>query len=128
MEVARLPRLPAPPSLLRKIDQAVRDLGSGNLNHPKATGRAKRRRRRQPAEPKPLTPKQVEVVQLYGECKGDFAEVARRMNLDRKTVVEHYEAAMKKMGKTAVKPTTRSIPADRRGQATLSHDDDQRLL
>lgn len=86
----------------------------------------KRRRRKTDAAPRPLTPKQTEVVQIVGECKGNLAEAARRLGIDRATVEEYYEAANKKLGKQAVKHATRNLPTDKRGQDNLSSDDDQR--
>ncbi len=82
-----------------------------------------RRKRRAALEPKQLTARQVEIVQLYGECKGDFAEMRRRLGVDRKTVVEIYEAASRKLGTAAVaNPSTTSMPQDHRGQVNVSED------
>ena len=75
---------------------------------------------------KPLTPRQVEVMQIVAECKGDLAEAARRLGLDRKTVMQHYTAAEKKLGKAAVKHATCALPRDRRGQAHVAEGDDRR--
>ncbi len=85
-----------------------------------------RKRKRQAMKASPLTAKQTEAVQVVGECKGSFAEAGRRLGVDRKTVQQHYQAAMKKLGKSAVKHATQSLPSDRRGQADLSADDDRR--
>jgi predicted DNA-binding protein (UPF0251 family) len=84
-----------------------------------------KRRRRPPLARKvrPLTPKQTEAVQIVGECKGSFADAARRMGLDRKTVRQHYYAGMKKMGRAiGKKPKTERLSQDSRGQATVSQD------
>ncbi len=70
-----------------------------------------------------LTARQVEVMQIVGEHKGNISEAARCMGLDRKTVSEHFNAACKKLGKKAMsKPRTRSLPQDNRGQANVSRD------
>jgi hypothetical protein len=87
----------------------------------------KQHRKRPPLEAAPLTEKQTEVVQIVGECKGNFAEAGRRLGLDRKTVKQHYQAAMGKMGKAAIKRVTGPLPCDRRGQSRLTDDDDRRL-
>jgi hypothetical protein len=93
-----------------------------------ARQRPKERRRRPAAEPKPLTAKQVEAVQIVGECRGDFAEAARRLKRDRKTIVGHYEAAQEKLGKSAVKAATQPLPKDRRGQENIADGDDRRPI
>lgn len=85
-----------------------------------------RRRRRAGLVPKPLTAKQTETVQVVGECKGDLAEAARRLGIDRKTVKQHYDAASRKLGKIAVKHTTQPLRTDRRGQANVAQEDDRR--
>lgn len=75
---------------------------------------------------RPLTPRQAEAVQIIGECKGDVSEAARRLKRDRSTVAQHYFAAMRKLGKAAVKHATRSFPRDRRGQVNIVEGDDRR--
>jgi DNA-binding CsgD family transcriptional regulator len=86
----------------------------------------RRKRKRQPVKGKALTPRQAEVVHIVGECKGDFAAVGRRLGIDRKTVEQHYNAAMQKLGKAAVKHATQPLRSDRRGQADLTPEDDRR--
>ena len=91
---------------------------------------AKRRRRavklRKPREP---TPRQLEVIQIFGECNGNLAAVARKLGRDRKTIEETYKAGMMKLGKTVYhsKDKTRLLARDRRGQEVVSDDDDRRL-
>ena len=87
----------------------------------------KARRGRKPSSKlRPLTPRQMEAVTVVPECKGNYGEAARRMGLDRKTVVQHYKAGMGKLGIKAVKHGTQGLPADRRGQANVTYEDDQR--
>jgi predicted DNA-binding protein (UPF0251 family) len=88
--------------------------------------RRKRRRRKSGAAPRPLTAKQTEAAQIVGECKGNLAEAARRLGIDRKTLQERYEGALSKLGRQAVKHRVQSLPLDRRGQERLSCDDDRR--
>ena len=85
-----------------------------------------RRKKRSSDKVKPLTPRQSEAIQIVGECKGNFADAARRMGLDRTTVKQHYDAGMKKLGRKPIQHGTQSVPFDRRGQVHLSPDDDQR--
>ena len=83
------------------------------------------RRRRPPLTPKarPLTARQAEVVQIVGECRGDLAEAARRLGIDRKTVKESYDAGNRKLGIRAMpKPKTVALPVDRRGGITVAKD------
>lgn len=94
-------------------------------------GKRKKKRKRRGGDriTKPLTPRQVEVVQIVGECKGNFAEVGRRLGRDRKTIQEAYEAAMDKMRQVGVKcperksrtKTTR-FPEDHRGQVSIAEE------
>jgi DNA-binding NarL/FixJ family response regulator len=88
--------------------------------------RPKRRRRKTDAVPRPLTAKQAEAIQIVGECKGNFAQAADRIGRDRATVRQHYNAGMKKLGRTAVKHRTQQLPSDKRGQDSVSSDDDRR--
>jgi DNA-binding CsgD family transcriptional regulator len=90
-----------------------------------STQRPRRRKRRSLAIPQ-LTPKQLEACQTVAECNGDIAEAARRLGRDRKTIKQHLDAAQNKLGKSAVKHATQSLPNDRRGQANLSAEDDRR--
>jgi DNA-binding CsgD family transcriptional regulator len=92
------------------------------------TGETKRQRRRPTIEPKSLTPKQAEVVHLVGECKGDLAEAARRLGRDRKTIKQHYDAAITKLGKKTVNAATKPLPTDRRGQENVADGDDRRHI
>lgn len=74
-----------------------------------------------------LTPRQTEVYAKVEECGGNFSEAARRLGRNESTVREHYQAALKKLGKLAVeKPRTGMLPNDRRGGETLSEKDDAR--
>ncbi len=103
---------------------AERALAAGN-------GKKKRKRhgggrKRQSSVDRKLTPKQVEAAQIVGECKGSIADAARRLGKNPKTIRQHYNAAMEKMGKTAVKHATHALPADRRGQANIAEGQDRR--
>jgi len=92
-----------------------------------AARKARNRRRRSSAEEKirPLTEKQVEAVHIVGECRGNLAEAARRIGIDRKSLKERYDAALKKLGKAGMpKPSTERLPQDRRGQTMVAGEDD----
>jgi DNA-binding CsgD family transcriptional regulator len=83
----------------------------------------KRRRRVQRA--RPLTPKQVQAVQVVGECQGNMAEAARRLGVHPATVRQHYLAATKKVPEVVssvarAKLARRRLPADHRGQPTIA--------
>ena len=80
----------------------------------------KRRRQREPSE---LTDKQLEAAQIVGQHKGNIAAAARALGKDYKTVQQHYERAMEKMGKNVLpKPKTRSLSRDKRGQEMITKD------
>ena len=83
------------------------------------------RPRRPPLTPKdrPLTLRQAEVVQAVGECKGNLAEAARRLGIDRKSLKECYDAGMKKLARAGrPKPKTVRLSVDRRGQEKVAED------
>ena len=61
------------------------------------------------------------------ECKGNFVEAARRMGLNPKTVREHFQAALKKLGKLASKkPKTQQPLRTAYGDENISAADDHR--
>lgn len=87
-------------------------------------GQGGRLRSRRPARsPKQLTAKQTEAVHLVGEHKGNVSAAARAMGRDPKTVRQHYEAGMKKLGKAGVPlGKTKRLTHDRRGQPDVTTD------
>jgi DNA-binding CsgD family transcriptional regulator len=103
-------------------------LAADSVSRSKARAEGKpRRRRKVDPKPRPLTDKQTEAVHMVGECKGNVTEAANRLGRDRKTVEQHYKAAMKKLGKSQSEHLTIQSRADRRGQATIATGDDRRL-
>jgi predicted DNA-binding protein (UPF0251 family) len=104
----------------KAIPQDLQAHGAGNGQ------RVKRRRRKTDAAPRPITAKQLEAAQIVAECKGNFSEAARRLGVSAKTVREHYHAGLQKLGRKAVKHGTQRLPSDRRGQDSVSSDDDRR--
>ena len=80
------------------------------------------KRRRPTTEPKHLTDRQCEVLEVVAQCDGNFTKAGKRLGIHRKTVAEHYHTALRKTGRTATKPQTRRLPTDRRGQALESSD------
>jgi hypothetical protein len=110
-------------ALPRKGNEAarLRTLADG-LDGGKAPAR---RHRRPPLTPKarPLTGRQCEVVQIVGECKGNLAEAAKRLGIDRKSLKESYDAAMEKLGRAGIpKSKTKRLPVDLRGQVAVTKD------
>lgn len=91
------------------------------------TDTEKKRRRRSTLQTKPLTLKQIEALKHHGDCAGKIAEIARRMDVTRKTAEQHVKAAFTKLGKSVpTKPKTTSLKTDRRGQVDVSRSDDHR--
>jgi predicted DNA-binding protein (UPF0251 family) len=74
-----------------------------------------------------VTEKQLEALKVVGECNHNFAEAARRLNLDRKTVKQRWDSGLRNAGKLASKflgkPEIQSAFVDSRGQSTVSSDD-----
>ena len=71
-----------------------------------------------------LTAKQTEAVELLGIHKTK-TKAAAAMRISRATFDGHHDAAMRKLGKLAVKkrPRTEQHPIDYRGQPNISRDD-----
>ena len=135
-----------PDSALARLAQAMEKLelraqraADAAERKPKTPGKS--RRKRQALDLRPLTEKQAEAVHIVGECGGNIAAAAKRLGHNRKTVKQHYEAAMSKMGRKVVKKFTRQdkpenwrqlpaakrhgtrqLPADRRRQIAVSED------
>lgn len=105
------------------LNEVKADLG-GATGKAKGNRKRKRRRRKTPQKPRPLTEKQTEAILIVAECKGNLAEAAWRLGIDRSSLKERYEAACKKLGRRAVKAMTKSIPVDRRGQEDVAGSDD----
>lgn len=96
------------------------------LNGEPVEPKTPKRKRRASTSRETLTPKQLEAVQLYGECKGVFTAIAKRMAIDRKTAEQHVKAGLKKLGREVAKPITKQAKSDRRGQSTIADGDDRR--
>jgi predicted DNA-binding protein (UPF0251 family) len=89
----------------------------------------KKRRRRTPLrEARPLTPKEVEALQLLGEHKGNYTAAAKVAGISRTALIKRYKKAIKKLPRSAAvmkkKPTTQPLPLDHRGQVNLSDEEE----
>ncbi len=85
----------------------------------------RRSRRRQITRGRPLTPKQVEAVQIYGECKGNLTKAAANIGIDRTSFRERLDGAYEKLGQKRPKRQglrARRLPQDRRGQVNITED------
>lgn len=83
-----------------------------------------KKRRRSIAGP---TTRQLEVVTAVNNCGGNYAKAARQLNIDRKTVTQHFDAVMAKAGKLAaplLKHKTEGMTRDQRGQEDVARQDD----
>jgi DNA-binding NarL/FixJ family response regulator len=105
-----------------------RSIATDAENKGKPPRKSRRRQRSTPGTPKSLTPRQTEVVQVVGECKGNIAGAARRLGRDRKTIDEAYRAAMEKLGKQVYqrRDKTRLLTRDKRSQEDIADIDDSR--
>lgn len=117
---------PIPPASPAGGENGEPEQGSGKPAAQKGKGGKGKKRKRQSDVFRPITPAQAEAIQVVGECKGNIAEAARRLGKDPKTVKQSYEAGLKKIGGKAVKPTTKAIATDRRGQSDVADIDDAR--
>jgi predicted DNA-binding protein (UPF0251 family) len=84
----------------------------------------RKRRRTPPRDAVPLTPEQVEALQLLADHKGNYTAAAKAAGISRPALTKRYKKAMKKLPRSAAvakkKPTTRPLPLDRRGQVNIS--------
>ena len=95
----------------------------------KQAARRATRRRPETSEIKPLTEKQTEAVLFVSECEGNIMKAAKRAGIDRKSMQERYDAAMRKLGEAGLKKhKTQQHSLDMRGQENATKDDDRRGL
>ena len=113
---------------LRKLQQALLMARAFCSDAQKRRKPKRKRASDKPRKPRPPTLRQLEVIQIVGECIGNLSAAARKLGRDRKTIEGSYRAGMMKLGKTVYnsKDKTRLLARDRRGQATVSEDDDRR--
>ena len=112
-------------SALLEVCIGVRDeLERGRPAARKAKGSRRKR------EATPPTTLQAEALRAMTDSGGNMAEAARRMNLERSTVRQHYRAALAKLGMTMAehlrKVKRENLRHDRRGQADVAAEDDRR--
>jgi predicted DNA-binding protein (UPF0251 family) len=88
----------------------------------------RKRRRNPPRDAMPLTPGQLEALQLLGEHKGNQTAAAKAAGISRPALMKRYNKAMKKLPRSAAvikkKPTAKPLPLDRRGQVNLSAEEE----
>jgi predicted DNA-binding protein (UPF0251 family) len=83
--------------------------------------RRPRRRIRSDKGQAPLSPRQLEAAQLFGEHKGNKTAAAAAMGISRAALDKLLGKAQTKLGKNAVKKIgTAPLPMDGRGQAAVS--------
>jgi hypothetical protein len=119
------------PSLETKPDKAPADAsetsGRTTANRAHVASKRKRRRPKTGSKSKPLTTKQAEAVQAYGELDGDIPKAARRCCISPKAMRNRLDGAWKKIGKrpmtNAIKAKMSRLPTDKRGQETVPSDE-----
>jgi predicted DNA-binding protein (UPF0251 family) len=100
---------------------ALPSVGASATESMPAAKRLRRRRRRAPKEPAPLTPRQAEAMHMVSEHNGNITKAADAVGISRQAMTKRYKAALGKLGKAAIKkPKTQTLPIDRRGQATVA--------
>ncbi len=113
-----------PANVLACLESAAADLRAAvDAELPQATsGTTTRRRRKGRQKARALTEKQAEAVQLVGEHKGNRTAAAEAAGVSRQVMTRRYEAAMRKLGRSALKHRTVPLPQDRRGQSSVDRD------
>lgn len=87
---------------------------------------APKRRRGSTRKPTPLSPEQIEAVELVAEHKGNFTAAAKAAGKSRQAVGKLYRKATKKLGKLRVsKIKGKGLPHDQRGQVAVAAPEDQ---
>ena len=93
-----------------------------NRTQHKADGSRKRRKRTE----RPLTNRQGQALELYGELNGDIKAIAGKMGITRQAVDQSLKAAWKKLpgyAPTSFKAGRQAMPQDRRGQNNIGVSD-----
>lgn len=103
---------------------AAPEAPSGKANSQGKPGR-KRRRRASPRKLTPLTPEQLEAVQLVSEHKGNIAAAARAAGKSRAAMQKLCNKANRKLGKKAIKHYTQRLPTDSRGQEMVAAEEEE---
>lgn len=106
------------------LDMMRQDMLVAGVPHSVARWKSKARKRRPSSRHATITDVQAHTLQIVGECNGNFAEAARKLGKDQKTVREAYEAGMRKLGAQTAKTLNQlrrterptSLPEDSRGQ------------
>jgi len=117
------------PAAVRMLEWGAKELLGPRRATDKPTQRHPRKRRGvRTRKPRPLTARQVEVIETVAQAKGNIAEAARRLGRNRKTIEEIHKAGWEKVGKVAYhsKDKTRLLVRDRRGQENVCEEDDKR--
>jgi hypothetical protein len=109
---------------LEKVLQAeAGDGGEGAVHDPSgaSTVPAGNRRKHRQRKPRNLTAKQLEAMQVFGECECNYSEAARRLGLSLTAARDRIQAAYTKLGRQVpAKAQTQALPADRRGGAGVT--------
>ncbi len=99
---------------------------NGNSETRSGDGRKPKRRTRRPSlqrQERPLTAVERRTLEVVGRHGGNLAAAAKEMRVDRKTVVENHERAMRKanriVGGKSRSVSASKLPEDRRGQVDI---------
>lgn len=106
---------------LDRLELAAKEKLRGGRRQGASAGR-RRPQRRAPTE------KQLEALKVVGECEQNWAEAARRLKKNEKTIRQLYASGLRNAGKLASalvgRPSTRTTITDRRGQSIIAGADD----
>ena len=110
-----------PRHVLRYLEGRLAQQPDAGAGPTRAKGPTRRKHRQR--SPGKLTAKQLQAVQAFGNCNGNYARTAAELGVCRATAKQHIEAAYRKLGQKVPKtPMTRALPTDRRGNVSVDRD------
>ena len=119
--IAKMPAFLITPAGMAAVVESVR---------PQKARGPKRRRKGKRTE-RPLTEKQAEALQMYGECKGNISEIARTLGISRQATLDRVKAGHRKLGVSwtymKAKTRTQKLSEGGRGETLLADEDDRRM-
>jgi DNA-binding CsgD family transcriptional regulator len=123
------PGFNVPPQIQQKLDRLDKAVSVANgllewrEKHNKiATGGTRgNSRQRHQRQPRKLTAKQLEAVQVFAECEYNYSKTARCLGLSPSATRDRIRPAFHKLGQQVPRrPKTRQLPIDRDGQSFVA--------
>jgi hypothetical protein len=106
-----LPELPPAVVPVRLEASPEPEFVAADKRPPAHSGRRKHRQR----TPRSLTAKQLEAVEVFGNCESNYSQTALKLGVSINAARDRIVAAYKKLGeRVPAKPQTQALPSDRR--------------